>query len=266
MFWAAVRPIGSSRSRDVVVPPPYIAFMIKKDSVPAAPASQNEVDAFLRQVATTPRPHDRSGTSGRGRLVFAMDATASRQPSWDRACQIQGEMFAATADLGGLSIQLVYYRSFDECKASGWTDDPRALLRKMTAVTCLGGRTQIARVLRHTLKQTEKSPVNALVFVGDCMEEDPDELCHLAGELGLHRVPLFLFHEGGQQQAATTFRQMARLTRGAYCPFDASSAEQLKQLLTAVAVYAAGGRAALERYGAGGDSVRLLTRQLGENA
>src|SRR6202045_2501797 len=76
-----------------------------------------EVDAFLRDLQRAPaiRP-----AGGRGRLIFALDATASRQPSWDRACRIQGEMFEATAALGGLDVKLVYYRGFNECKASRW--------------------------------------------------------------------------------------------------------------------------------------------------
>lgn len=236
--------------------------MTKRPAVPETASSPSEVEAFLHQVARTPASSQGTAPGRRGRLVFAMDATASRQPRWDQACHIQADMFAAAAALGGLSVQLVFYRGFGECKASGWSEDAPALQRKMTGVTCLGGRTQIARVLRHTLKETARAPVNALVFVGDCMEEDPDALCHLAGQLGLHGVPLFLFHEGGQEPAATTFRQMAHLAGGAYCSFDASSADQLKQLLAAVAVFAAGGRAALERHG--GAAVKQLTSQLGD--
>ena len=43
----------------------------------------------------------------------------------------------------------------------------------------------------------KKQRVDALVFVGDAMEENVDRLCQLAGELGLNGVPIFLFHEGG---------------------------------------------------------------------
>ncbi|HLI20382.1 MAG TPA: hypothetical protein VKV32_04645, partial [Stellaceae bacterium] len=62
-----------------------------KGRLPAA-AKNAEVDAFLRKVAAMPtaRPAGR-----RGKLIFAMDATASREPSWDRASRIQGEMFEA---------------------------------------------------------------------------------------------------------------------------------------------------------------------------
>ncbi|NBC33695.1 MAG: VWA domain-containing protein [Alphaproteobacteria bacterium] len=234
----------------------------KKDSLPTASAGQADVDAFLKKIAATPAPR----TDGRrGRLVFAMDATASREPTWDRACHLQGEMFEATTALGGLDVQLVFYRGFRECKASPWVSDSRALLQRMTAVRCLGGKTQVGRMLKHVLKENEKQRVNALVFVGDCFEEDVDEVCHTAGELGLRGVPAFIFHEGPDPVARQAFQQIARLTRGAYCPFNAASARQLKELLGAVAVYAAGGYKALSDYGKarGGEEVRQLTHQMG---
>ena len=199
----------------------------------------------------------------RGRLMFAMDATASREPTWDRACQLQGEMFAETSSLGGLDIQLCYYRGFGEFETSPWLSSSDALLERMTSVSCRGGYTQIEKVLQHAIEQTRQQKVQALVFVGDCLEEDADRLCHLAGQLGVLGVPVFLFHEGADVQAAKTFREIARLTRGAYCAFDAGSAAQLRDLLAAVAVYAAGGRKALQDFSHGrGDVVRQLTRQL----
>jgi hypothetical protein len=208
-------------------------------------SASGEVDAFLRKLAAMPAVKP----SGRGRLIFALDATASREPTWDRACHLQGQMFEVAAELGGLEVQLVFYRGFGECKASSWVADARELGRRMTGVTCLGGQTQIVKVLRHAVAETERRKVGALVFVGDCMEELIDALCHEAGRLGVLGVPAFLFHEGGDAVAAGAFRQVARLTGGAYCPFDSSSAQQLRDLLSAVAVYAAGGRPALEDYG-----------------
>ncbi len=219
-----------------------------------------DVDAFLRRVAATPAPVKHGET---GRLIFAMDATASREPTWDGACQIQGEMFDATASLGGLSVQLVYYRGFGECRASRWVQDSRALVRAMTAVHCLGGHTQLRKVLRHALDETQAQRVHALVFVGDSMEEDVDELCAIAGELGLRGVPAFMFHEGADPAAALAFRQIARLTNGAYLRFDTSSARQLKELLGAVAVYAAGGRKALKDYSRErGEAVLQIAHQI----
>src|SRR5260221_3618704 len=186
--------------------------------------------------------------SGRGRLIFALDATASRAPTWDRAAKLQGEMFEAAAALGGLEVQLVFYRGFDECKASRWLGAAPELHRVMSGVSCAGGETQIGRVLGHAAKEARAGKVNALVFVGDAMEEKADELCRLAGELGLLGGPLFIFHESRDPVAASAFRQMARLSCGAYFPLHAGSAQQMRALLGAVAAYYAGWPASLAAY------------------
>ena len=232
----------------------------RRDSRLPTRSKDANVDAFLERVAATPAPRP---DGGRGRLMFAMDATASRAPTWDTACQIQGQMFEETAALGGLEVQLVFYRGFGECRNSHWVADSKSLVRRMSRVYCLGGHTQIARVLGHAIKETRRKKVDALVFVGDCMEEDVDHLCHLAGELGLLGVPAFVFHEGVEPIAARAFKQIARLSNGAYCSFDMGSAKQLRELLSAVAVYAAGGRRALEDYGRrAGGAVLGITRQV----
>ena len=226
----------------------------------AKPSTEAEVDAFLRQVAVTPVRKD---AGKRGRLIFAMDATASREPTWDRASQIQAAMFSETADLGGLSVQLCFFRGFHELQASPWVTDSGALLKRMTRVHCAAGLTQIVRLLQHAVEESARERVDALVFVGDCMEEHPDELAALAGKLGLLGLPAFVFQEGRDPLAERSFRQLARLSGGAYCPFDAASPKTLRDLLSAVAVYAAGGRRALEQFGRrrGGDVLRL-TRQI----
>ena len=234
-----------------------------KDDTPQVPASARnaEVEAFLRQVKAMPQARP---ANGRGRLIFALDATASRQPTWDHACRIQGEMFDATAGLGGLDVQLVFYRGFNECKASRWLSNAKSLHAAMRAVFCIGGETQIARVLRHALAAAETNKIGALVFVGDAMEEKLDTLCALAGKLGLQGVPVIVFHEGADATAMQAFKEIARLSHGAYCHFDAGSADELRALLGAVAAYAAGGQRALAQYGSttGGPAL-LLAHQLG---
>ncbi|MEE8506928.1 MAG: VWA domain-containing protein [Kiloniellales bacterium] len=224
------------------------------------PTSGTEVDAFLRKVAEAPAAHK---AGERGRLIFGMDATASREPTWDHASHIQAEMFKETAALGGLEIQLVYYRGYGECRASPWVANSNDLLRRMTRVSCLAGHTQIGKILKHAIKETKGQKVGALVFVGDCVEEDVDKLGHLAGELGLLGVPCFMFHEGMDPIARMTFQQIARLSGGAFCPFDATSAQHLRDLLAAVAVYAAGGRKALTDFSERrGGVVPQLTHQM----
>jgi len=234
---------------------------MSKDRDLPSTATSGSVDAFLRKVAAMPA---RPAGGPRGRLLFAMDATQSRERSWDRAAQIQGEMFLATEALGGLSVQLAHYRGFREFEASPWVADAKALLARMTGVSCRAGETQVVRVLEHAIAETRREKVAALVFVGDAMEENPDRVCQRAGELGLLGVPAFVFQEGGDPVARRTFEEIARLTRGAYCPFDSSSAQQLKDLLAAVAVYAAGGRRALADLGRrAGGAAALLTHRLG---
>lgn len=229
-----------------------------KDQAPSAATSSTEdVAAFLRHMKSIAP----AATAGRGRLVFAMDATMSRQPTWDMALALQAEMFDVVREIGGLDVQLVYFRGAGECRASKWVADPVALARLMTTVHCRGGFTQIRKVLSHVRGECDRTKVNALVYVGDCMEEEIDELCGRAGELALIGVPVFLFQEGNDPRAARAFREIANLTHGAYCRFDQGSAEQLRELLKAVAVYAAGGRQALQRLadaGGGGAARRLL--------
>ncbi|HEY7386651.1 MAG TPA: VWA domain-containing protein [Beijerinckiaceae bacterium] len=222
-------------------------------------SSDQDVAEFLGKLKSAPAP---APEGGRGRLLFAMDATMSRQPTWDMALKLQADMFTEVKAIGGLDVQLIYFRSYDECRASGWVSDPAALARLMTGIRCLGGFTQIRKVLAHARRESGKQKINALVYVGDCMEEEIDHLAALAGELGILGVPVFMFQEGRDQKAETAFREIARLTKGAYCRFDAGSAAQLRELLRAVAAYAAGGRAALEDFGRRAGAGRLLLEQM----
>ncbi len=212
-----------------------------RSAVAAPPSSRADLDAFLAQARTAAAP----SPGGRGRLVFALDATMSRQPTWDAACRLQAEMFQEAAKLGGLDVQLLYYRGFGECRASRWVADGRALAELMSGIDCRGGQTQIGKVLTHARRETGRQRVQAMVFVGDALEEAIDSLATRAGELGMLGVPVFFFQEGRDAAVERGFRELARLTRGAYARFDQSAAGELAALLRAVAAYAAGGRAAL---------------------
>ena len=224
----------------------------------AAP-DQGDVDAFLARVREMPA----AAGAGRGRLVLAMDATMSRQHSWDMALSIQSDMFAEAGRAGGLDVQLVYFRGFDECRASRWTPDTAVLARLMSGIHCQGGRTQISRVLKHLRSEAAHGKVNACVYIGDALEEPIDELARVAGELGLLGVPVFMFQEGRDATAEAGFREIARLTRGAYFRFGGDAVRILRELLSAVAVYAAGGFTALESHSAArGGAAALLRGQM----
>jgi len=208
----------------------------------APKSSRSEIDDFIARARTLAPPVE---GGRRGRLIFALDATMSRQPTWDTACKLQGEMFQEAAAVGGLDVQLAYFRGLNECRVSRWVSDGAGLGELMARIACQGGHTQIRKILSHARAECQKAKVQALVYVGDAMEEPIDDLAAGAGELGLLGVPAFVFQEGHDAVAERAFREIARLTRGAYCRFDLSAAHELAELLRAAAVYAAGGVKAL---------------------
>lgn len=218
----------------------------RSSGTPSNPSSSGEIADFVRQVSQTVR----SGKAGgQGRLIFALDATMSRQPTWDLACSLQAEMFKALPADGKLSIQLLYFRGLAECRASKWVTDAEGLARLMSGVGCQGGNTQISKVLAHARREHGKQPVDAVVYVGDAIEENVDSLATKAGELGLLGCKMFVFQEGRDPRVEAAFREFARLTKGAYARFDANAPAELAALLRAVAAYATGGRAALKLQG-----------------
>jgi hypothetical protein len=234
--------MSNDRSDRAPAPPREPAKEPIQDKVPASSSPRGDIDAFLHQVRTL-GPVAEGG--GRGRLIFALDATMSRQPTWDQACRLQADMFREAAAIGGLDIQLVYYRGLAECRSSPWIAEPERLGALMSRIDCRGGHTQIGKVLTHARRENDAAKVAALVFVGDAMEETLDDLCAGAGALGLRNVAAFMFQEGYDPVCEQAFREIARLTRGAYCRFAPGAAHELAELLRAAAAYAAGGMKAL---------------------
>ena len=237
--------------------------MIKDDKIenrahkamPSKTSSSSDVSAFVERVQSL--AHLRVKSEPKGRLIFSLDATLSRQPTWDLACHLQAEMFDVVGSSGDLEVQLNYYRGFRECKSSKWVSDASKLRDFMGRISCQGGRTQIKKIFANARREHKRQAVDALVFIGDAMEEDVDDLCSKAGELGLLGVPMFVFQEGNNAVVERAFREFARLTKGAYARFDQSSADELASLLRSVAVYATGGLKALEESGE-----RLLLPQM----
>ncbi len=230
----------------------------KKDGALAPRRGADDIAAFLEAAKTVPAP----AATGRGRLIFALDATMSRQPTWDLAQTLQAKMFQVAAGLGGLDVQLVYFRGMDECRASNFVSGGQGLAELMSRIGVRGGSTQIRKVLAHARDEAKRAKVGALVFVGDAMEENPDRLAVVAGELALLGVKAFMFQEGRDPAATRTFSDIARLTGGAYGAFDAGASARLAALLRAAAAYAAGGRTALAREAAADPEARLLLSQM----
>jgi hypothetical protein len=245
-----------SKDRSDHTPAPARNPTREPSEAPAASASA-DIEQFLHRVKAL-GPAGEPGQ--RGRLIFALDATMSRQPTWDSACRLQADMFREAAATGGLDIQLVYYRGLAECRSSPWVADAARLGALMSRIDCRGGHTQIGKVLAHARRENDSGKVAVLVVIGDAMEESLDDLCAAAGELGLRNVKAFMFQEGYDPVCEQAFREIARLTGGAFCRFAPGAAHELAELLRAAAAYAAGGMKALAdlkaRHGAG--AVRLL--------
>jgi hypothetical protein len=206
------------------------------------------VDAFLQ------RNRETMAAAGRGRLIITLDATMSRQPTWEIAIELQAEMFAEAAKVGGLQVQLAFFRG-NECRASDWTANAQALADKMRKISCVAGETQIARVLAHIRNEHRRKPISAAIFIGDAVEEEPEALYDAAAGL----PPVFLFQEGSDPAVEVVFRRLKDLTKGAYAKFDCGAARELAELLRAVAAFAAGGIRALTDLRTEG-ARRLLTQ------
>jgi hypothetical protein len=206
------------------------------------------VDAFLQ------RNREAMAAANRGRLIIALDATMSRQPTWDIAIELQAEMFAEAAKVGGLQVQLVFFRG-NKCLTSDWSATAHALADKMRRISCAAGETQIARVLAHIRNEHRRKPISAAIFIGDAVEEEPEALYDAAAGL----PPVFLFQEGSDPTVEVVFRRLKDLTKGAYAKFDSGAARELADLLRAVAAFAAGGVKALTDLRTG-SARRLLTQ------
>ena len=193
----------------------------------------------------------------RGRIIMGLDATASREPTWDAAAHLTTQMFSTVTAIGGLDAQLVYYRGDNECVASPWLSNAGALSASMQRVMCMAGHTQIQRVLRHIRKENAREKVNAAIIVSDACEEDPPALYAEPRELN---VPLFMFQEGNDVRVERIYTELARITGGAIAKFDSSAAQRLADLLKAVAAFASGGVKALANQNT--EAARLLLTQV----
>jgi hypothetical protein len=226
----------------------------KANPAPVKPQSNaGEVDAFIRQARALA-----ASATGSGRLILSLDATMSRQPTWIWLAHCRARCSTPSARLGPSSVQLVYFRGLGECRSSGFVTDTNALKQLMTRIECRSGTRR--SVLAHALKTDAAAKVNALVYIGDAMEENIDDLAERAGSLGLHGVSVFVFQEGHDPGAEKAFKEVARLSKGAWFRFDRRAAATLAKLLSAVAVFATGGLKALEARGRPED--RLMIEHL----
>ena len=217
-------------------------------------------------LATLMKAAQRKAESERGKLVFGFDATASRSAMWQQAMALQREMFKAAR---ALEVQLAVYLGTD-LRTSHWESEPEKLEELMQQICCIGGNTQIERLLQHIMDEHArggKRGVNAFVFVGDTFEEGTrlNSVKALAKALGDLRITGFFFLDKESEpwhlaENEQIYRELAKLTGGAYADFEPGAVAKLRDLLQSVAAFAAGGMAALAKRDSEG--ARLLLTQM----
>lgn len=203
-------------------------------------------------------------SESRPRLLFTMDATASREPSWNVAKEITGAMFEAVP--GALDVALAYHGGGRLQEITPFSASAKAFLDKLHMVQCRAGCTALNKILNAAI---DIPRLKALIYVGDCFEESTIEAVELAQQLKLKGVRCFMFHDtssGNQgydvKTARTIFEQIAQITGGALLPFDENSPGMVKALLEAIAIFASLGIKALEQKTKYLPAARLLLDQM----
>ena len=180
-------------------------------------------------------------------IIFSLDATASRAPTWQQAQSLHKALFDAASETSELSLQLCYFRGIATFHASPWVATANSLRHELSELHCEGGVTQLQRLLEHCLaQQPNSSSLKAIIFVGDAVEEDATLLNDLSVKCRLAKRPLYIFQEGSDAAASVTFASMAALSGGVHFTLGDGSADQLRRLLESVIRLATGGRKALE--------------------
>lgn len=185
------------------------------------------------------------------RLIVGLDLTGSRQAGLRQARIATSAMFATMEAIGSVAVKLAYFRGTD-CKAGEWKDDPAVVDRLMLRLSTETGSTQLARLLRLAL--SEKETLSGFVYIGDHCEESEDELAGLAQALGHKGIPIFLFHECADNDAASlqakpVFKRIAALSNGVYSEFRSDSGAVVRELLSTVAAFSAKGHEGLKQVG-----------------
>jgi hypothetical protein len=202
-------------------------------------------DAVTSAAAALPaaighaEPPAETGTAARPRLVFAVDATASREPAWEAARQVTDALVKALP--GALDVALAVHGGSRVHTFTGFTADAAALRDRAAGVTCQAGLTRLLPILSASLKQ---SSVRVIVYIGDVFEESLTHGRRLADSLGAQGTKLIVLHDTADASArrdAEVFWDLAKRTGGCVLPFDAGAPGRLRNILSAVAVYAVGG-------------------------
>jgi hypothetical protein len=223
----------------------------------AKPTAGGKQSAFLAKVraakaappvAVAPRAHAKAAhieaalrpRAGRPRLVFAIDATASRQPAWEAARTTTDALFQALP--GQLDVALAVHGGSRVKLFTEFVSEPAALRDQASSVRCEAGMTRLVEIMERC---RDASDVKVLVYIGDVFEEGLEEAEQAATALRLRGTRVIVLHDRAQalqlDASAEAFQRIAQFTQGAVLPFDPSAVTALRALLEAVATLAVGG-------------------------
>jgi hypothetical protein len=191
-----------------------------------------------------PRDLATPSASGRPRLIFGFDATASREPAWATARTVTDALFKVLP--GELDVALAVHGGSLLHTFTEFTANPNTLRDRAAGIRCLAGRTQLLAILSRSLVAPG---VRVVTYIGDVFEESPARGRKLADTMGARGIKLIVLHDTTDWNAkrdAEIFLELARRTGGCVLPFDAAAPARLRELLAAVAVYAVGGEALLQ--------------------
>ena len=209
------------------------AVRASKAVAPAGAARTGGADPALIAAALAPKQR-------RPRLVFGIDATASREPAWQAARETTNALFDALP--GQLDVALAVHGGSELHTFTGFTSQPGELRDTAAGIVCRAGGTRLVEVLA---RSRDAGDVRVVVYIGDVFEEDADEAAAVADTLRLRGCRVVILHDRGQAPAydpsVEVFQDIARRTGGAVLPFDARSKGKLREILEAVATLAVGG-------------------------
>ncbi|MSP01441.1 MAG: hypothetical protein EXR07_10400 [Acetobacteraceae bacterium] len=227
-------------------------FVLIPDDAPPPPVPSRASNIFARLrtaatalVAQLPaglihiEPPAETGIAPRPRLVFAVDATASREPAWAAARQVTDALVKALP--GALDVALAVHGGGHVHTFTAFTNDAATLRDRAAGVTCISGMTRLLPILSTSLKHPA---VRVVVYIGDVFEESVAQGRRIADAMGARGTKLFVLHDTSNRDArrdAEIFWDLAKRTGGCVLPFDANAPGRLRELLAAVAVYAVGG-------------------------
>ena len=180
-------------------------------------------------------------------LLFAMDATASREPAWAAAQKITSKMFEQIP--ADLRVALAYHSGGELKEVTPYTDNAKQFADKVHQVRCQAGATALNAILSNA---AQTRGLKALVYIGDCFEEDEQTAYDIAKQLKMTGTKCFFFHDTScgsgwsVDGAREVFDNIVTITGGAVMDFNDQVIQESGDLLQAVAVFASVGKKALE--------------------